>query len=304
MQVVQNIISVEDNDQLAINVHALRVLKLNVLRRKKHCGERQIAVNLNGGFGNQLFQFATATQYALTNDSKMIFNFSDNNRHFELDSLDLRLNQSYLPKIINGDLIIEEKSECKKCKFATYSEESFRYKALPNHFTHIEFSGYFQSPLYFDQISIPLRKFLTTKLQIEKRSQTMVVVHARLGDMAINPGSRQFHGIINDGYISKALECFQDQTMKVKVVTEDRAILTKELPLLSARAHEIQTSTLKEDFKTLCEAKRLVISNSTFSWWAGWISEADVVAPKAWFSPEVLKKNPTTDLFLPQWTII
>lgn len=280
------------------------MLKFKVLKFRGSCERGEARIILNGGFGNQLFQLATATEYAVTNALKVTLNFNPGTRNFALESLGLKLNQSYKPIVREGILFYEEEASCKKCVFSKYEEQDFVYNPIPKDFAHIQMSGYFQSPRYFDFISDALKKFLSVKLNLKKRDEEMLLVHARLGDMATNPTSRAFHGLISDDYVLDALKILDAENATLKVVTESKETLFAELPRLASRADFIQTSTMEDDFRTLCEAKKLVISNSTFSWWAAWISGAEVVAPRAWFTPEVLKKNPTRDLFPPQWNVI
>ena len=46
---------------------------------------------------------------------------------------------------------------------------------------------------------------------------------------------------------------------------------------------EYSSNTPIADFYLLCNAENLIISNSTFSWWGAWLSNARTVAPAKWF---------------------
>jgi hypothetical protein len=57
-----------------------------------------------------------------------------------------------------------------------------------------------------------------------------------------------------------------------------------------------------EEFKIISRSKRIVIGNSTFSWWGAYLagSNANVVAPAKWFK----HKQDPKDLIPPKWKTI
>ena len=59
-----------------------------------------------------------------------------------------------------------------------------------------------------------------------------------------------------------------------------------------------------EDFISLAECKEQIISNSTFSWWAAYLSGGKVVAPKEWFAGALAKRCTTKDLLPENWILI
>jgi hypothetical protein len=70
-----------------------------------------------------------------------------------------------------------------------------------------------------------------------------------------------------------------------EVVTNDRDWCRRNLDL--GRPYEIlSTGSALDDMRTLATSDFLVISRSTFSWWAAAVSAAKVVVPDPWF-PEM-----------------
>jgi hypothetical protein len=64
---------------------------------------------------------------------------------------------------------------------------------------------------------------------------------------------------------------------------------------------KVQHGNVREDFDAMRAAKHLIIGNSTFAWWAAFLSSADVIQPeptsgfRSW-------QMPNTDLRVPEWT--
>jgi hypothetical protein len=268
------------------------------------CNQGLIKVILEGGFGNQLFQFAASTQLAVKEDLPLSLEFKKGSRSYALDLLGLRQGTNYRVSIDSGSLKFEALPQIDECPLTEYRENGFTYSEIEIEGRHVELIGYFQSFKYFQEISEVLRKFILNRIPSLQDHRDTIYVHARLGDMALNPTSRAYHGIVSDEYIKNAIASFEKNDQKVVVITEELALLKKELPWIASRADEIQGKSLEEDFQTLLSAKNLVISNSTFSWWAAWLSQAKTVAPLQWFTPNVLLTHPTHDLLPETWMTI
>lgn len=53
----------------------------------------------------------------------------------------------------------------------------------------------------------------------------------------------------------------------------------------------VLSNKMEDDFTILNKSKYLIISNSSFSWWAAWLNENNIVfAPKGWFNYKDYKK--------------
>jgi hypothetical protein len=47
-----------------------------------------------------------------------------------------------------------------------------------------------------------------------------------------------------------------------------------------------------------------VISNSTFSWWAAYLSDAEVIGPKVWFANDLQAKFQPENFYPKNWIIL
>lgn len=267
-----------------------------------------MSVNFSGGFGNQLFQLANILRLSLDYDRAFQINPPTYGRALAIDLLGLKPRTWYLPEFSGDSLLMNEvDSRCQSIFPKNVREKMFAYQSLELPAACSQISGYFQSYKYFSSITPALRNWLNSRLNVTpgSRPKHEIGLHIRLGDMANNPKSRKYHGIISDSYIEEAMQFLGVGESNLRIITESMDDLCRELPNLATRKpiHLIGNSPLN-DFRTLVEFQTLIISNSTFSWWAAWLSSARTVAPKAWFTPEVLLKNQISDLIPDRWILL
>ena len=95
-------------------------------------------------------------------------------------------------------------------------------------------------------------------------------VHVRRGDYA---EEWRGHGMLDrDWYLQNW------PTKRVIVFSDDRDWCEENLPGRVARFSEM------DDFYLMAHAGEHVISNSSFAWWAAWISGGEVTYPDPWFT--------------------
>jgi hypothetical protein len=124
------------------------------------------------------------------------------------------------------------------------------------------------------------------------------LVHVRLGDYLSNGD----FGLLSPSYFVKQIEKQNGNIgMPTLVFTNDKNKL-KEMNLgLSKQASQLDENLSSAEILTLCSyASNFVISNSTFSWWAAYLSGrvgVDVIAPEPWFR----NTNSPVELVPPHW---
>jgi hypothetical protein len=272
------------------------------------CSTTHLEVSLLGGFGNQLFQFANAVSLSLQESRVFTFKVPGVGRPYALDALNIYPGRFYRVSMNTGELeIIETDSNCKALLKFSFREKQFGYHPvnLKKHCCSI--SGYFQSYRYFESIDAPLRKWLIKELNLVIKTESIekIGLHARFGDMARERKFRDYHGVIAEDYVTSALGFFQSSVNDLHIVSENVEDFQREMPnIFKYNPTFLSGKSALDDFKRLVGFKRLIISNSTFSWWSAWCSEASTVAPKNWFSPKVLAINPIDDLIPEHWTLI
>jgi hypothetical protein len=175
-------------------------------------------------------------------------------------------------------------------------EDTYEYTTKFNHFLHywscnaIIERSYLQSPKYWEGYEKEIRQYLTPK-GCKPGSRDAVGIHYRRGDYAGNSNYVQ----LGNEYYTNAFYGFTD--FEDTVTRSDDSNYIK-------YAHGQTCGTEIEDFISLAECKEHIISNSTFSWWAAYISGGKVVAPKEWFAGELAKRCSTKDLLPENWILI
>ena len=286
-----------------------------------------IIVKLQGGLGNQLFQYATGRSLSLRHEVNLKLDTSyfsqegagGTNRFYELEKYTICAEiatQQEISKIKGSESII---SKIQNRLFVgnenVFKEKGFAFDAnIFSAGSDIYLDGYWQSYKYFENIRDLLKKELTLResamgenkeyLEYIKTTEA-VCVHVRRGDYVHNTKTNSFHGICDFSYYLTAIQHMksQIQTPHFYIFSDDPSwcrehlIVGDDVTLLdhndSDHAHE--------DLRLMTACKHFIISNSTFSWWAGWLSDYEdkiVIAPKRWFRDETID---TSDLIPDTW---
>lgn len=133
-------------------------------------------------------------------------------------------------------------------------------------------SGFFQSPMYYDKHTDLVKSFFDLD-KVEKRPKNEIVMHVRLDDYA-DPG---LQSVIAHTWYAKILTSMQFNTKKNKlyIVTDPKS---KDDPYLKKFIITYQPTIISnsaaEDFHFMREFDTIICSNSSFAWWAAWLSEA------------------------------
>jgi hypothetical protein len=270
------------------------------------CGKRVTRVSLNGGIGNQLFQFANGVNLALQNNCQLQFVESSKQWPSKLQFLVISPRATYAPKVRDGSLDLPIGEHKKFCRFDQFVEKAFSYETIAISNSHTKIQGYFQSEKYFAANELPIRNHIIEKIGSFKSFESWdYVIQIRLGDMARDPVVRKIHGIISDEYLESAMKIHGIKAENFVVITDDSEKIVHELPNFSALdVNYARSNSDLADLYTLSMAKKIVISNSTFGWWGAWLSAGEVIAPKKWFSDLGLQIRNTKDLFPENWTLI
>ena len=271
----------------------------------------QVVVNLKGGLGNQLFQFAFGVNLAVEKNISITFS----SRWFNYQNFRKPLISTLLGIELDSPLQISSEDTRLKIVNSHHSKFSETNEVISQTEMHFNdeyitkknciFDGYWQSEKYFSQNSSVVRNFLQEKLQLKKSTERNLIMHARRGDY-LNENLSKVHGILDLKYYEKAYNLFGHNSKKNTLITENANELESEFKdfLKSNYFEVISHQTEVDDLRLFSTATIIAIANSTFSWWGAYLSEADVVAPRKWFSEKELRSKNVCDVFPEKWTLL
>jgi hypothetical protein len=216
-------------------------------------------IKIQGRFGNQLFQVAMMDYLNTYKKKRYILDARWSNPK----DLALLLNLN----IIKKSEILEKKNfhnNITKNLFYTYQP----YKHIDNCFDFaIEFKtnieGFFQNFEVVDLVKSSILIRFKELLEIPHNYYGLNIMHIRLGDYINNVDL----GVIPENYYLKAVE---KTPAKWFIVTDDAANLPYFYPNL-VKKYKVLDLDSKYSFLAMVFADNLVISNSTFSWWASYL---------------------------------
>jgi hypothetical protein len=270
-----------------------------------------IITKIQGGLGNQMFQYAFGRMLALRNNTELkldVTMFKTYEFHlYTMDSLNITAPEAtkeeigaflkFAPragrmgKILNP-FLANGKKYYKEPEF-TFNAKNMEVKAP------VMVDGYWQSEKYFLEIEDTIRKEFTLKKPLNDYSKSIaekimaarepVALHIRRGDFAYHPYMSKVMGICPPEYYDEAKKIIKERVAEPTyfVFSDDpewtRANMQTGFPTeYIGQGPEINYMDL--ELMRLC--KHHILSNSTFGWWGAWLSDHSRtgvnIAPMRW----------------------
>jgi hypothetical protein len=284
-----------------------------------------IIVELLGGLGNQMFQYALGRRLSIYHNTELRLDTSAFQfyklRNYELGCFNIngKLMEYRKAPFLNSNRIVRKiirKYQNITNNITMLHEKGFNFNtdllAAPD---NVYLVGYWQSEKYFKDIEETIRAEFTMKapligynLEIANQirdCENSVALHIRRGDYVSNPATNQHHGICDIEYYHKSVRILSDKLGKLDffVFSDDSDWAIKNLKLnypMTFLNHNCQDKAY-EDMRLMSLCKHNIIANSSFSWWGAWLnsnSNKIVIAPERWFKKKGLD---TTDLIPNSW---
>jgi hypothetical protein len=291
-----------------------------------------IIVKLQGGLGNQMFQYAAGRALAIRKNTTLKFDLTyllDRSpalniifRDYDLDvfpniqvpvatnkeclSLTHTLSNKFLTQVVKKTIGI--KSYFREKKFSYDSN----FKMLPS---NVYIDGFWQSEKYFhDKKETIRRDFAFAPLSLEKNYQladkinttNSVCLNVRRGDFVSDPVSSSVLGFKGPEYIHKAVQAIEQRVSNPHfyIFSDDidwcKEHIRLEHPVTIVDHHQAGRK-FADYLQLMSSCKHLIIPNSSFAWWAAWLNsnpDKIVVAPLLWFNDTTFD---TKDLIPDSW---
>lgn len=285
-----------------------------------------IIVNLKGGLGNQMFQYAFGRKLSIQNKDILKLEIAglgrandigDIYRPFSLDAFAIEKHPATVEEVYKLKYpygIFSKAFRFFNAKVMKKTNVLYDPKSLEQA-GDLFLDGYWQSPRYFDDI----REILLSELQLRTplsravsfyqkliQTSTSVSVHVRRGDYVHNPRVQKQFGVCAASYYQSAIVRIADQVEDPTffVFSDDIEWVKENLPLPASVVFVQDPSLLDaEELALMSMCAHNIIANSTFSWWGAWLNtnpDKLVVAPTPWY-----ETIPFDDHLIPaSWTQI
>ena len=271
-----------------------QVYETEIRNRPKRSELTIISPLLAGGLGNQMFEVAAAASLAKDNNALLVLNPTEH----------ILPNQGRNVNTYLGNVFQRIITDKKPTFDSTVSVESIYFQPVqlkPN----CQLIGHFQSFKYFDHNRNYIRelfapsKFISDQIRTKySEASNVTAIQVRRGDYIKFP---KHHPLLTPEYYAKAVK--MANSTKVWVFSDDIQWCKENLHFDCPVEYIKEEDYIEMYLMSLC--KNIVISNSSFGWWAAYLSNANIYAPNPWFGPALLEQGfKIEDLVPPTWTLI
>lgn len=294
-----------------------------------------IIVQIIGGLGNQMFQYAAARSLSFEHQTKLKLDTREfayhgfrkySLNHFniqeefaskrEIENLlgyykckaaklmkFLRLDAS--AQIIHFNNIVEEKN--------LFFDKDFLFNPDDTYL-----KGYWQSEKYFSDIKDIIRQEFSFKAAQAKtnaeisesiRNTESVSIHFRRADYVNNPITNEYHGLCDISYYKTAIELILEKVSNpcFFVFSDEPEWVKENFSINFPTTIVTHNGSLHahEDLRLMTQCKHNIIANSSFSWWGAWLNQNPdkiVTAPAKWYQAKV--EFNMDDVVPQEWIVI
>ncbi len=293
-----------------------------------------IITRLNGGLGNQMFQYAFGKSLAENLQTPLKLDLSvfatplgsspDTPRTYELNRWNTHAEIATQTEIQRFAPLREGKTSFIQRLFkhssdlVYYKEKRFRFDAGAFQLQGaVYLDGYWQSEKYFADHADSIRTAFTPlaalhglnkELAFEMADTCSVSIHVRRSDYQKDKTTLDFHGLCPLAYYKDAVALLRQKYKHIHlyVFSDDQQWSAENIQFDIPTTHIVHNRGAESylDLWLMSRCKHHVLANSSFSWWGAWLNEnplKTVIAPRRWFAGTV---PDTSDLIPASWTCL
>ncbi len=274
-----------------------------------------IVVKLQGGLGNQLFQYAFGRNLSLLHrvplkiDSSYLRMPNQSSRTYLLDAFAVEAPEATQAEIARYRSPIQkilDKVRPAASRRKIIEPAVFDPKIMARSDGY--FDGHWQDERYFAENAETIRREITLKNKFGNAAQkasdlissygNSVSVHIRRGDYVSIQKIADVHGALPLSYYEQALQAmsaaFPDAHFFVS--SDDIEWAKQHFPQKDGITFLSSPSlSIPEEFMLMSQCSHAIVANSTFSAWAAWLNEnpgKKVIAPAHWFKDASRSRPP------------
>jgi len=282
---------------------------------------RTIIVKLQGGLGNQMFQYSIGRSIANDTNSGLILDLSFLNkkgdlgytlRDYELDVFGIDAVKQQKQRYFGHSIFSRINTKISRIRYV--GEKSFRYDpAIFSLKGNLYLDGFWQTEKYFQQNEELIRQHLSFKAEPDDDNRRLahlienmpaVSLHIRRGDY-VNGDVPTYHNLCTLDYYHMAIKrILTVEKNPTFFIFSDDICWTKQNLNLKFPHHFVENNTRNNhywDMYLMSLCKHNIIANSSFSWWGAWLNKSKqklVIAPQKWFNDP---KIDTSDIVPSKW---
>lgn len=280
-------------------------------------------VKLNGGLGNQMFQYAFSYALAQKTKSQILFDFSyfsetveDKEviiRPFELKHFKTSCQMASGDDLSNAICSKHRKKIprllWKHFKIEKYKPSGNNYQeTIPYYYDKNLFAedfyyydGYYQNENYFKSYRSDILKQFELNSELDEQNKSIlsliessnsISLHVRRGDYVTLKSANRRHGTCSVDYYKNAIDYMAKKVEKPHffLFSDDLQWVLQNIKIdYPFTVVNINSNRGWLDLNLMKHCKHNIIANSSFSWWGAWLNEnpqKTVVAPKYWIKKD------------------
>lgn len=270
-----------------------------------------IIIKLQGGLGNQFFQYAIGRNLSLTSGHPVKYDTSwfatQMSRKYTLNQWNTKVDLASPEEVHALKKYQKIHGKLSFLNIFFSSDDSVYIKEKDTNFDPriltiqppAYLDGYWQSEKYFLESESEIRSDFTFKNTLSGanqqllntlHSQTTVALHVRRGDYVNTRMGATVLGALDISYYQAAIRKIKEQAKNPMFVlfSDDIQWALDNIQFPSEPMITDSKTENKdiEDFQIMSKCTHHIIANSSFSWWAAWLARTPpqmVIAPKNWF---------------------
>lgn len=266
-----------------------------------------VVVKLKGGLGNQMFQYAFGRCVSIKNKDQLLLDTTFLLDHTPIENVVLRNYDLDIFNLKVNHINLNETSLINKKKYAflfnkwlkPVNEKVFNYDpdVLNLHKSGAYYDGYWQTEKYFKPIEKIIKEDFRLNNDLFKISfdvyksiinSDSVCLNFRRTDFVNNP----LHEVTDENYYERGIRYIAERIKNPVffIFSDDIKWCRQNVKIKHPCTfidHEHAGKKFDNYLRLMSACKNFIIPNSSFGWWAAWLSEnvnKIIIAPSKWFN--------------------